>query len=77
MKGFGMGPYVIKSPLGPCHTNNGSLGNITHSSIDHLMGKEVNAVPRGGGAVPTLDTGSSEVGFCEPVLLIRKTGGTV
>lgn len=39
------------------------------------MGKEVNAVPRGGGAVPTLDTGGLEVGFCEPVLLIRKTGG--
>lgn len=41
------------------------------------MGKEVNAVPRGGGAVPTLDTGGSEVGFCEPVILISKTGGTV
>lgn len=41
------------------------------------MGKEVNAVPRGGGAVPTLDNGGLEVGFCEPVLLISKTGGTV
>lgn len=41
------------------------------------MGKEINAVPSGGGTVPTLGTGGSEVGFCEPVLLISKTGGTV
>lgn len=80
MNGFRMGPRVIKSPLGPCQANNDSLENITQSNIDHLMGKGINAVPSGRGAVLTPDPGGLEVnralwrGICAP---LSKIGGTV
>ena len=57
-----MGPFMIRSPLGPHPAEEQFIKDITQSSDDQPTWRKINALPIGRGTVPTPDTGALEAG---------------